>query len=367
MNKKRIFKTLTAVRQVCIKSITKNINDEEEQLLKNWLSDSDKNRKEYEKISTLWEITLPKEIPQMPQIDEEWEALYNRIILYNNESSKEKSSKKYFKIRLIPQPETHYPLVGIPKFKPALSAAMLILLILIGIIFLNRNTNHQIKTLTTSSKERKHLTLSDGSTVYLNSNSSIKYLENFKENIREVNLIGEAYFSVVKNYRPFVVVTNNAKITVLGTKFDVWARNEKTRVIVKEGKVTLSSKKSESKKINLLSGQTSFVSKDMEPAPPTNVDTDNMLAWINGKLIFNHTPLIEVIEELERCFNTKLILENSIDKNKTLTGTIDLFENYDIDSVLSMICLTFQLEYEKKGNEYIIKQRNISAYKDKFQ
>lgn len=356
-----------------IKSITGNISEEEEKLLKQWLNESKQNRKDYETFIAIWESISTVKPHQMPEIDKEWSSLYERLKLYENKLQTNALTPINNILTLLQKVKIKS--LFIPKLKPALNLALIIFFMIICLIFLNKeNSNSKLtsqsnlKTIITKNKEHKNFVLPDGSKVFLNGASSVKFYKKFNEVVRQINLTGEAYFSVVKDHRPFVVITNNAKVTVLGTKFDVWARNEKTRVVVKEGKVALSSKKDNGKKVDLSSGQLSYISKDMEPVQPTKVNADNFLGWMNGKLVFNHTPLKEILNELEIFYDVKLNVENNNIANYTLSGTFELsntsdiaskgYGNYNIDSILSMICLSLQLDYEKKQGEYFIKQRN---------
>jgi ferric-dicitrate binding protein FerR (iron transport regulator) len=203
----------------------------------------------------------------------------------------------------------------------------------------------------TGNKETKEILLSDGSLVKLNNGSNIQYLEKFDSKIREVKLNGEAFFSVTKNSTPFVVITENAKISVLGTKFDVCVRGEKTQVVVKEGKVNLVQKENDAG-VYLTKGQSSCVAKNANPDSPKEIDADYMLGWMNGKLVFNQTPLTEIVDELERFYDVTISIEGNNVTANTLTGS---FKNRDVDSALTMICLTMNLNFEKHGNGFLIK------------
>ena len=91
-------------------------------------------------------------------------------------------------------------------------------------------------------KELKEITLSDGTKVKLDAGSSIKFPDKFEDDKREVFLNGEAYFKVTSDLQtPFIVHTNQAEITVLGTKFNVraWDQTHKVAVVVVDGKVSL--------------------------------------------------------------------------------------------------------------------------------
>ncbi len=321
-------------RELCIKEITGNINESEKKILDSWLNEADENRKEFKRIKNIWIKTTPDEI-FIPNTETEWLALNRR--LENNSPL-----RKYSSIKM--------------KFKPAFAGIIAILLLVVSVYIVN-NKEHtaQIKTIATISKEHKEAQLPDGSVVLLNSNSEIKFLDNFDETTREVNLKGEAFFSVTKDGRPFIVKTENAKTTVLGTKFNVRSYGKKTEVFVKEGKVNVKQNKLTDESVELSKGQFSSVIKDQPPALPKEM-APYVLSWIDGKLEFNQTKLTEIVDELERFYETKITIQNDDLKNYTLTGS---FNHQEIDTLLSMICSALDIDFEKQNDGYIIKSNGV--------
>ena len=340
---------LKQFRNLCIKAVTGNINESEKAVLDKWLAKSDEYAKQYEKIKTMWNLSASEEIPEIPEIETEWKILSSRLELY----------KTGHKIK-VPMSDKIYSYIQsffIPGTKPIIAGALAVLLFIVTLLLSNKEVPlPQTKVVATVNQEHKQIQLSDSSIVFLNSGSSIEFLEPFNDKSREVHLKGEAFFSVNKDGRPFIVTTSNSKTTVLGTKFDVWARNGKTRIIVKEGKVNLTRINTSTEGVDLSNGQLSTVMKNREPSPPEDVNPNYLLGWMEGRLVFNHTPLNEIADELERFYNVKLSLENKNLNVYTLTGS---FENNELDSVLTMICLTLDLDYEKQESGYLIKSKSM--------
>jgi transmembrane sensor len=333
-------------QKLSIKELTGNINKADKQALENWLAESNENKKEFELIKTVWEKSTNYKIPGIPNVEDEWNALYERM----NDDRIRSGARGSFFDEIFPHVKSLFTQI----WKPSFSTALAIILLCAGIfIWNNERSSAKLITVGTSNKETKEILLSDGSLVKLNNGSSIKYLEKFDSKIREVELTGEAFFSVTKNSTPFVVVTDNAKISVLGTKFDVCARGEKTQVVVKEGKVSLAQKENDTG-VYLTKDQSSFVTKNSNPDLPKEIDADYMLGWLNGKLVFDQTPLNEIVNELERCYDVTISVEGNGIAANTLTGS---FKNRDVDSVLTMICLTMNLDFEKQGNVFLIKHK----------
>ena len=341
--------------KLCIKEVTGNINSSEKIQLDKWLSESDKNKAEYEKIKTLWasfpnavEDSHLMSIPEFPDTEIEWNRLFIRL---TNEAKKhaieDSSVNNIFQF-----------IYGIFRnnLKPVLGTAAVILIVVTGILLWNRaDYTAKIKTFSTANKERLKVELPDGSVAELNSASRISFLETFSDSIREVHLNGEAFFSVTKGTKPFIVKTGNASTRVLGTKFDIWARQQVTRVIVKEGRVKLTAGKDDSKGVVLLQNQTSTLTENEKPTVPENINADNLIGWMTGKLVFAQTPLGEIINEIERHYDTQVILAVDSLKNRTLTGAV---KSNDVDSVLAMICLTLNLDFKKQNNGYVIGTKN---------
>jgi ferric-dicitrate binding protein FerR (iron transport regulator) len=130
----------------------------------------------------------------------------------------------------------------------------------------------------------------------------------------------------------------------LGTKFNVRSRDGKTQVYVKDGKVNLAQQNLNRAGVVLSKGELSTVVKNEMPASPVDVDPDPQLGWLEGKLVFNHTPLPEIIEEMERFYDVKILLQDNSLKSYSLTGS---FKSSIIENVLSMICLALDLTYIK--------------------
>jgi ferric-dicitrate binding protein FerR (iron transport regulator) len=336
-------------KQLCIKAITDNINESEKELLNKCLAECIENKIEFDKIKSIWTNTAQTETLQIPDIDTGWNDLENKLNL--SEGNYPAKDSILDKIN-----NSIKPFLTL-NWKPAFGIALVVLCIIAGFLIFNKEeSNLKFITISTINKEHKQIDLPDGSTAYLNSNSNIKYLEIFDDKVRRIYLQGEAYFSVIKDKRPFIISTDNAMITVIGTKFNVYSRDEKTRIIVKEGRVSVAPSKTNTNGIVLSDGQQSIINKDLNPTSPQKVDPEFLLGWMEGNLVFNQTPLYEIAAELKRQYNIDVRIKEDNLKQYTLTGS---FNKIGIDSVLNMICLSLDVEYEKGKEGYLIKTKNI--------
>ncbi len=202
--------------------------------------------------------------------------------------------------------------------------------------------------------------LPDGSLVALNSNSKLIFPKTFKKDIREVTIVGEAFFEVEPNpEKPFIIDAGNAQVKVLGTSFNVRAypENEMVEVIVESGKVQVSREKEssgstdEKPDVVLNPGEKGVVSsKSGKPKKWVNTDR-NFSAWKTHNLEFTETPLKQVADYLEKVYHIEVQLKDKEINNLTLTAT---FNKKPIDFVLNVIQLTFDLELTKEKDLFIL-------------
>lgn len=335
-------------QQLCVKAVTGSISSNEKQMLENWLNQSGENRLEFEKIKNIWDQSLTNETIQMPDIDMEWLELNNKIQMI----------KTHKKENFFNKVSSFIQSLRIAALKPAVGFGFAAILLIIGIYIYKMETSslrYEIKS--TANMEQKTIHLSDGSIIYLNTSSKVKYPDKFTGDVREIYLKGEAFFSVAKNKIPFIVITDNARTRVLGTKFNVKARDERTEVFVKEGRVNLSQNFNNARGVDLTRGQFSRIIKRSVPSVPKPVNVEYLSGWMQGRLVFEQAPLNEILAEIGRYYNVKLSINNKELENQTLTGS---FKNHDIDSVLSMICLAMNLDYEKLKEGYVIKSKKYT-------
>jgi ferric-dicitrate binding protein FerR (iron transport regulator) len=204
----------------------------------------------------------------------------------------------------------------------------------------------------TQNGQRQLIELADGSRVEMNAASRLRYSKNFLKK-REFALVGEAYFSVEPGAAPFIVKTENSRVEVLGTEFNVRARDNTTTVAVASGKVTLADKKH--RDVILQSGEMSRVEEGHSPTPPEAANLDEFFAWRQGRLEFQRTPLHLVLAELERQFDVNIQLAHPDSTGLTLTAAFEIEQ--PITEVLTALCLTFNWEFYQSQNIYIIDNR----------
>ncbi|MDB5126853.1 FecR family protein [Mucilaginibacter sp.] len=206
-------------------------------------------------------------------------------------------------------------------------------------------------TLTTPPGGQFKITLPDGSNVWLNAASSIKYPSRFNGNERHVELHGEAYFEIFKNKNiPFTVTAENIAIKVLGTHFNVMAyKNEPAiNTTLLEGSVSLSAKNSHA----LLSpGEQAVLSMGAEKIQVSNVNVDDAVAWKNGYFSFRKTNIRTAMNKIARWYNVDVEYRGNVN-NKVLGGTVSRAEN--ITELLNYLELTGIAKFKIDGRRIVV-------------
>jgi len=207
----------------------------------------------------------------------------------------------------------------------------------------------------TNAEQIEQITIKDGSVITLNANSSIEYI--VTENSREITLNGMAHFEIAKNPNaPFVVQSNNNKVTVIGTGFDVQSyAGQPLQVTVNHGKVKVEklSNNTTLESIILTKGmrvrenlnRNNLVNKHSNIFTlDSNVNVD-AVKWESGNLIFTNAPITDVINAIETRYG-KEIQVNSTNVDLQFTGT---FKNSDaFNTVIKTVEIALGLQFEVK-------------------
>ena len=201
-------------------------------------------------------------------------------------------------------------------------------------------------TYETRAGQKSTITLADGSTVRLNSQSKLSYPETFRHDAREVRLEGEAFFEVKKNKRkPFIVKSGNVVTTVLGTSFNVNSYPAgKVAVTVATGKVKVAFDTSTPQENSVLLTPNQQAIANNNSIEKNNVTPGQYLAWIDNKLLFEEAPISEVVQILERWYGTHITLKNEKIGHCLLSAE---FKNKSLAEIFQLIKLGKQdLQYE---------------------
>lgn len=194
---------------------------------------------------------------------------------------------------------------------------------------------HTQLALSTPKGGQYQVTLSDGTKVWLNAATVLRYPQQFAHNVRTVELDGEAYFEVARNKKaPFVVSTKNESVHVLGTHFNVntYKDDQISTVSLLEGSVKVSLPNEISQ--TLKPGQQSIAHADRIEVQPVN--TSEAVAWKNGEFMFNSENLVSAMNKISRWYDIEVIVEPQL-RDIAIWGTISRYEKFD--KVLELITL----------------------------
>jgi ferric-dicitrate binding protein FerR (iron transport regulator) len=324
-----------------------HITEEESVILENWKSEEAKNRLEFDDLLELWHQTGAFQFPVKIDTDRALSDVYEKSGIRQTQT---------FKLTLAWQ-----------------IAAIFILSVLFSGLynwfFSDKSANPAYyEEVQAVYGTRTNIELPDGSSVFLNSGSSLRFssqLAGQKE--RRVQLKGEGYFKVAKDVnRPFIVDIEKISVEALGTTFNVNAYEPASEidVVLIEGKVA----------VRTGTGKESANEVILEPNQLAHYDvSENSLlkkqvsqpakytGWTEGKLVFMDDPIIEVMRRMENWYNVDIQLKDQKLKNYRFTGT---FVDEPLEEILSILTLTSPLNFEimpatKNGNDEYLKRTII--------
>jgi len=199
-------------------------------------------------------------------------------------------------------------------------------------------------TLSTAKGEQYSVTLSDGTKVWLNAASVLRFPIQFTGNERKVEVIGEAYFEVARDAaRPFHVASGNMNVRVLGTSFNMNAYDNEpmARTTLLEGSVSINDR------IRLSPNQQSRVEKDGSIKVIKDIDVDEAVAWKNGAFSFNNADITTVMRQLERWYDIDVVYEGDKPADLFYGGISRQSSLMEVLKILQASKVRFRLEGKK--------------------
>ncbi len=201
-----------------------------------------------------------------------------------------------------------------------------------------------------SSLNNQEVSLPDGSVLILNPQTSIRYQKEFN---REIELAGTALLKIHKDRaHPFIVYSDFSTIRVLGTEFMVQNLKNKQNIILKEGKVEVSTKKEGQKKYLSNNGEMITVNRDDELSSVKTINCNLYFSWQEEKLSFQQASVKEVVEYLEDCYSIDVEILDKMDWQTKLIGSAPKGKP---ELIIQAIARIIDKKIEKKNNKYILK------------
>lgn len=307
-----------------------NNGHRERMMTEEFLSGQNQSAQKYWK-----EMDEIKEKSEKADVDKAWKKLYNRLDSENLIKGKRRS------------------ILTDPVLRIAASIILIIGLSVTGLYYLTEGFGSGKTRIISAGADRKNVRvdLPDGSVAFLNRESSLEYPLSFAKKNRTVKLQGEAFFDIDHEAgRPFIIDAGKANITVLGTSFNVNTRHNRVEVFVTDGKVVLESLDNRSAVTiepgNIGSLTDNTTSKDINNDP-------NYLSWKTEILTFDGDSLGKVFSDLQKVHNISIELEDETINERRLSST-SVFNKQSAETIIRIICTTFNLEYEKQGKVFYL-------------
>ena len=198
------------------------------------------------------------------------------------------------------------------------------------------------------------LELPDGTVVWVNSESALRFPEKFTSNRREVFLEGEAYFEVTKDTtRSFIVEANGMEVKVYGTQFNVnTRRDDQIQTTLVEGSVSVKPKGLA--EVMLKPNQQAVFNKLAGRVSVRDVDVMSYVAWQRGNYYFENKSIGEILDELSLWYDIQVFFVNNEVRNERFSGYLPRYE--EIDRLLSLIEKTSHVQFEIKGRVIIVRK-----------
>lgn len=314
------------------RKLSGEISMDEVQKLDAWLNKDKDNQRIFNSYLATWNEMDRVNGKSSREVDVEWARLENEI---DFEASAPKATQRSLFGNLY-----RY-------------AAALLFVVFAGFAvyyFLNNQGTEQL----VAEVQIQEVELSEGSKVTVNSNSKISYPATFGKDKRVVTLSGEAFFEIVKDPdRPFIIHAGEIQVEVLGTSFNVKAyeNQNEIEVIVSSGKVAVYRPENPDEKVILIKGQKAIFYKSTTKIETSINDNINFQAWKTKQIIFEDTPLPEVVHIINEIYKSDLKLIGTQLNECPVTTT---FDNQSLKSVLNVLENTLDLKIEQKGKTFEI-------------
>jgi len=284
-----------------------SLGPDERNRIEAWKAAAPENRETFEELQATWQLLDARELPQWTLAD-----------AWRLSSAVKGRSSRARRIR--------WGLTG------AASAAAIVALLL------STRTSPQPELAPTAqaqvystAEEARTTRLPDGTFAHLAPNSR---LEQAQTNVREVRLEGRAFFAVAHDReRPFVVHAPGGRVRVLGTRFEVEARDSVVRVVVVDGRVEVGGSGGS---VQIGEGERTDVERDGVPSRPRRVDNVYaLIGWMRNALVFQSTPLTSVAREIEQRYDTDVEIRDPALRDRVVTAA---FADQSLDEVVAVVC-----------------------------
>ena len=315
------------------KKLEGQANEAELSQLQAWLQDSEAHRVEYAKLASVsYNINALLTTPAF-----DTDAAWIKVNTLINNSAKANRPKPAFLNHLF--------------YYKHIAAAAAVALFCIAGFYLWNNSRASLQAFTAANANQL-ITLPDNSTVLLRKGSTLYYPTAFAAKERRVELDGEAFFNVYHNeQQPFLIITANAKVRVLGTSFLVRSKKLRDEIVVITGKVSVTDKEKVTNQLLLAAGQMAILQSDQ--FKQTAIKDSNYIAWKNGLLEFKDASLPKVLEDVAQYYDVPLELAAGDSATVENIHINVRFQRQSLAQVLEEITLITGLETKTENGKTV--------------
>lgn len=292
---------------IIIRYLENRCSEEDFVLINEWMKESDENA---------GELFRMEEIYQLGKFPFEEENLVVRAERRLGRRLEQENQKKQevFKLR------------SVLRYAAAIVGVMVLAA---GLAYWFRNKAEELVVASAAHGQVREMLLPDGTKVWLNQSSVLKYPRAFEGKERHVYLDGEAYFEVARNHeKPFMVKSPAMDVRVLGTSFNIKCRpdNSFAETTLIEGEVEVKDK-SDKGRITLLPGQKAVLNRVTGRMQVKQVDPKMEIVWHNDLIPFEKSSIFQIAAALERFYGVKIILSPDVDSTNTYSGVLKKKDN----------------------------------------
>ena len=330
------------------KYLSGEMEDMELQAFEKQFADSKENSLTIEKMKKQWSAIGEYKDEKIPDTAKAWQKLNSRFEEENLIPLQVVSATNRFSSNM-----------------KKIAATIIVLVTVATLLYLNLNRKPAIEMvrLNTSSETNTLVkTLIDGSVIYIAQNSLFSFPKKFEEDSRNVQLKGEAFFDIIPNpNKPFIIETDEALIQVLGTAFTVKTlKGSAFKLCVERGKVKVTLKNQPSSTVFVEAGE--MITTTNKSLIKSKQNTADFPAWYKLRMHFKDEPLKNIINVLNRNFNTTFVAANAETGNRKLTVT---FQNETAETMTELLCVTLNLKSLNTNGSVVLSEIKEDAKKNK--
>lgn len=287
---------------IIIRYLENRCSEEDFVLINEWMKESDENAGELFRMEEIYQLG------KFPFEEENLVAKAERRLGRRLEQENQKK-QEVFKLR------------SVLRYAAAIVGVMVLAA---GLAYWFRNKAEELVVASAAHGQVREMLLPDGTKVWLNQSSVLKYPRAFEGKERHVYLDGEAYFEVARNHeKPFMVKSPAMDVRVLGTSFNIKCRpdNSFAETTLIEGEVEVKDK-SDKGRITLLPGQKAVLNRVTGRMQVKQVDPKMEIVWHNDLIPFEKSSIFQIAAALERFYGVKIILSPDVDSTNTYSGVL---------------------------------------------